>query len=363
MKKTPMYDSHVQLGGKMVEFAGYELPIQYKDGIIAEHMAVRTKAGLFDVSHMGEIMLYGYEAFKSIQHLFTNDFSKMNERQIKYTLMCDEDGGIIDDLLVYKIDSEKYMLVVNASNRQKDFEWIKSHLVEGEVTCIDDSDRVAQIALQGPLAYEILNKLSPYPLPTKYYTFDDSQIIGGIPCNVSRTGYTGEDGFEIYVNRGNAQKLWDMILDAGKSVGLVPCGLGARDTLRLEASMPLYGHEMSEDINPFEAGLSTFVKLDKEEFIGKKALIKKEYVKRIRVGFNVIDKGIVREGAKLYFGKKEIGVVTSGTFCPYLGAAMGMAIVSVKYSDIGDMLEADVRGRLLAVEVVPLPLYKRVKKV
>ena len=272
--KTPLYDAHVKAGGRMVPFAGYLLPVQY-EGVIAEHLAVRQKAGLFDVSHMGEITMKGKGALASLNHILTNDYTRMPIGKVRYGLMCYEDGGVVDDLLVYKFGEEDYYIVVNASNRHKDFAWMKDHILE-DTEIEDISDSVAQVALQGPLARDIMLKLmKEEDIPEKYYTAKRDVDIAGMNCLISYTGYTGEAGYEIYTANENAEKLWDTILEAGREYGLIPCGLGARDTLRLEASMPLYGHEMDETITPLETGLDFGVKMNKEDFIGKKALVEK----------------------------------------------------------------------------------------
>ena len=252
--KTPLYDCHVAAGGKIVPFAGYLLPVQYT-GVIKEHMAVRTACGLFDVSHMGEFLIKGADALANVQNLF------MYDGQVRYSPMCNERGGIVDDVLIYKVNGEEYLLVVNAANRHKDAEWVKAHL-KGAATFEDISDSVAQLALQGPRAKEIAAKIVPAEgIPTKYYSFVKDVDVQGIKCLVSRTGYTGEFGYEFYCAAEEGPKLWNLLLEAGAEYGLIPCGLGARDTLRLEAAMPLYGHELTDDITPLEAGLDFFVKL------------------------------------------------------------------------------------------------------
>ncbi len=361
-KKTPLYNCHVELGGKIVPFAGHLMPVQYKNGVIAEHMAVRTKAGLFDVSHMGEIILSGKDALANVQMLVTNDCSKMKIGQLKYSPMCNENGGIVDDLLVYKMDEQRYMLVVNASNHNKDANWIKAHIF-GEVEMKDISNDIGQIALQGPLSYEILSKLTDDNyIPKKYYTFIEKGVVGGIGCIVSNNGYTGEKGYELYCNKDDAAKLWNLIYEAGKEFGLIACGLGARDTLRLEAAMPLYGHEMNDEITPFETGLAFTVKMDKQDFIGKAALASKTEngePKVKRVGLKITDKGIARENSKVYLNGAEIGFTTSGTHCPYLGYPVAMAIVNINEANIGDTVEVLVRGRMLKAQVVELPFYKK----
>ncbi len=358
-RKTSLYETHVKWGGTMVAFAGYLLPIQYKEGIISEHMAVRTKAGIFDVSHMGEVTLCGRDALSNIQNLTTNDCSSMKAGQVKYTLMCNHQGGIVDDLLVYKIEDEKYMLVINAANRHKDVEWIEKNL-NGEVEFSDISDSVAQIALQGPCSLEILSKLAEEQyIPKKYYSFVEKGIAAGIECIISKTGYTGEDGFELYCKAEDAPAMWNEILKAGEQYGLMPCGLGARDTLRLEAAMPLYGHEMNDEITPIEAGLSFFVKMEKDNFIGKSALEGKGTPAQKRVGLKLI-KGIAREGSQVFIDGQKIGCITSGTYCPYLRYPVAMAYIDSKYTEIGTVVEIDVRGRMLSAEITSLPFYKRV---
>ena len=359
MKKTALYDEHEKLGGKIVEFAGYLLPVQYETGVIAEHMAVREKAGLFDVSHMGEVHCEGTDALANLNYIMTNDFTNMENGQVRYTVMCYEDGGCIDDLLVYKYRDNDYYIIPNASNAEKDFKWMRDHQF-GDCQFTDISDSVSQIALQGPNAIKIMEKLgSSESAGLKYYRSQFFTELQVIPCVISRTGYTGEDGFEIYVFNENAVELWNLLLEAGEEFGLIPCGLGARDTLRLEASMPLYGHEMSEKINPIEAGLGLGVKMDKEDFIGKSALPTKEEAKRKRVGLKVTGRGIVREHMDLMVDGKKVGETTSGTKAPYLNEAIAMALVSPEYAEVGTKLTALVRGREIECEVVKMPFYKR----
>ena len=355
-RKTPLYDCHVALGGKIVPFAGYLLPVQYPAGVIAEHMAVRTKCGLFDVSHMGEVVYEGPDALANINKILTNDYTKMDIGRVRYSLMCYENGGVVDDLLVYKMGDDKYLIVVNAGNHDKDVEWMKEHLF-GDVRFTDISDDVAQIALQGPASDTIIAKLTQ-DIPQKYYSFIDNVSIGGIKALLSQTGYTGSKGYEIYVAAADAPAMWQKLLDAGQDEGLIPCGLGARDTLRLEAAMPLYGHEMDETISPFEAGLGFAVKLDKD-FIGRDALLAAGDPKRQRVGLKVLGRGIVREHQDVYYQGELIGHSTSGTYCPYLGGAYAMALIITDSVKNGDIVEVDVRGRRIEAEIVPLPFYKR----
>ncbi len=358
--KTPLYDAHVKAGGRIVPFAGYLLPVQY-EGVIAEHMAVREKAGLFDVSHMGEITLKGKGALASLNHLLSNDYTKMPLGKVRYGILCNEEGGVKDDLLVYKFGEEDYFIVVNASNRHKDYAWMKDHILE-DTEIKDISDEVAQVALQGPLSRDIMKKvMKEEDIPEKYYTAKRDVDISGMNCIISYTGYTGEAGYEIYTANENAQKLWDLLLKEGEEFGLRPCGLGARDTLRLEASMPLYGHEMDEDISPLETGLDYGVKMNKEDFIGKKAIEEKGEPKICRVGLRIVDKGVLREHQDIYVGEDKIGHTTSGTYSPLFKTSIAMALIDKKYSDIGTIVEVDVRGRRLKAEVVPMPFYKREK--
>lgn len=358
-QKTPLYETHVKYGGKIVPFAGYLLPVQYGTGVITEHMAVRTACGLFDVSHMGEIMCIGKDAVKNLNHLLTNDYTTMYDGQARYSPMCNENGGVVDDLIVYKVRDDHYFIVVNAANKDKDFEWMKKHEF-GDAVFTDISKDVAQIALQGPKAETILKKLvAEEDIPKKYYSAYFHKEIGGMDCIISKTGYTGEDGFEFYLAAEEAPKLWELLLETGKEEGLIPCGLGARDTLRLEAAMPLYGHEMNDEITPVEAGLGFFVKMQKEEFIGKAALEEKGAPGVKRVGLKVTGRGIIREHTDVYVGDKKVGVTTSGTHCPYIKAPVAMALLDVEYTEAGTAVEAEVRGRKVAAEVVSLPFYLR----
>ena len=360
--KTPLYDAHVKAGGKIVPFAGYLLPVQYGTGVITEHMAVREKAGLFDVSHMGEVLCQGKDALANLQKLLTNDFTNMVAGQARYSPMCNENGGTVDDLIVYKRGDNDYFIVVNAANKDKDYQWMLDHQF-GEVTFTDASSQYGQIALQGPKAMEILKKLTAEEnIPKKYYHAVFDTEVAGIPCIISKTGYTGEDGVELYLASENAEKMWDALLEAGKDEGLIPCGLGARDTLRMEAAMPLYGHEMDDEISPLETGLKFAVKMGKEEdFIGKKAMEERGEPKITRIGLKVTGRGIIREHQDIYVGDKKIGHTTSGTHCPFLGYPIAMALVDAGSVEIGNKVEVDVRGRKVEAEVIALPFYKRAK--
>ena len=365
-KKTPLYDWHAGNGGKIYPYASYLLPIQYETGIINEHMAVREKAGLFDVSHMGEFFISGKDAYQAIQLLFTNDFSSLKEGRVRYTLMCNLAGGIIDDLIVYKMKDDLFLLVVNAANREKDAAWIKNHLdlfrQERKIEAFfeDASDNYAQAALQGPASVKILSMLIG-DIPQQYYSFIEKAKIAEIECLISRTGYTGEIGFEIYCKNEDIKIIWEKLLLAGRDEGLIACGLGARDTLRLEASMPLYGHEMSEEIDPFEAELSFAVKMDKSSFLGKEALARKIKMEksRIRTGLRALERGVLRENCPVYMDNTEIGITTSGTYLPYLKQSMAMAMIQTESNIPGKEAEIEVRGKLIKAEICKLPFYKR----
>lgn len=360
-KKTPLYDIHVEEGGKIVPFGGYLLPVQYGTGVIAEHKAVRERAGLFDVSHMGEITISGPAALEALNHLLTNDFTNMTVGRVRYSVMCNANGGCVDDVVVYKFGEESYLVVVNAANKDKDFAHIAANIIPG-AEAQDISDSVAQLALQGPASADILKGLvTAGKLPEKYYTAEKDIRLGDIECMISRTGYTGEFGYEIYTAAENAEALWRLLRKAGEPYGLIPAGLGARDTLRLEASMPLYGHELNDEISPVEAGLGSSVKLEKPEFIGKDALIARGEPEQVRVGLKVTGRGIIREHQDIYIGDRKVGITTSGTFCPHIGCAVAMAMIDASESTVGTALEADVRGRRIAAEIVPMPFYKRAK--
>ena len=353
----------------MVPFAGYMMPVQYGAGIIAEHMAVRNAAGLFDVSHMGEFFIDGEDALANLQILLTNDLSSMGAGQVKYSPMCNEAGGVVDDLTVYKIAETKYMAVVNAANRQKDWDWMTGHMF-GDANYTDMSDDISLIALQGPRSDEILKKTLntggvSADLPYKNYTFTIRGKFSNAQTDkfliISRTGYTGETGFEIYLHNMYAPDFWDALLACGHDDGLIPCGLGARDTLRLEAAMPLYGHELDDIRTPLEAGLSPFVKMDKDDFYGKQALVAAGEPKYRRAGLLFTERGIVRENTPVFAadGDIEIGVTTSGTHLPYVGQAGAMAYLQSEYAKPKTTVYAVVRGRKISGEVVKLPFYRR----
>ncbi len=353
--KTALYDTHLQYGGKIVDFVGYELPIQYEKGILHEHETVRTKVGLFDVSHMGEIMIEGPNAEKAVRTLVTNKVSTMLNGQCRYALMCYDSGGVVDDLLIYKFDSERYMLVVNASNIEKDFAHMQSNLISG-ATIKNISDKVSQIAIQGRLAEKVLSKLTDMSLlPVKNYYFADNILVGRIKCLVSTTGYTGEAGYELYCQNEDAPKLYQKLMESGKEFGIEPIGLGARDTLRFESSMPLYGHELSKDTMANEVSLDFFIKYD-EDFIGKESLLNNE-PRFERKGIILLDRGIAREHCDLYDKEGNvIGMTTSGGICPTIGGAYAMVRILKGYE--GEIF-VDVRGRKLKAQITPMPFYKR----
>ncbi len=353
--KTPLYDAHLAAGGKMVPFAGFILPVQYADGIVAEHLTVRNEIGLFDVSHMGEAIVQGPDALAALNYMLTNDFTTLKIGGCRYSLMLYPDGGQVDDLIVYRMAEDRFLLVLNASNAKKDIAWIAEHLT-GDCTLIDICDLVAQIALQGPKADEVMAKVCDLEaLPTGYYTFKEQVQVAGVNCLVSRTGYTGEFGYEIYLKSEDAAPVWDALVAGGAK----PCGLGARDTLRLEAAMPLYGHELGDAIHAASANLGFAIKMQKDDFIGKAALANPPADLPTRVGLKVTGRGIVREHVALFQDGVPVGTTTSGTHCPYLGGAYAMAYVAKGASEIGTKLIAEVRGREIAVEVVPLPFYKK----
>lgn len=364
MKTTPLYEKHVELKGKIIDFGGWALPVEYS-GIIPEHEAVRNQAGLFDVSHMGEITVKGEDAEKYLQMIVTNDISVLDDNQIAYTPMCYPDGGVVDDLLVYKYSSTDYLLVVNASNTQKDFEWLLSQSF-GNIEIKNVSDDYAQLALQGPEAQNILQKLSSVDLnEIEFYHFLGDVKVGEFNTIVSRTGYTGEDGFELYFKADDGPKMWDLILHAGKEQGLVPAGLGARDTLRFEAALPLYGQEIDKDITPLEAGLGFFVKLNKENFIGIESLAKQksEGLKRKVIGFEMVDRGIPRSHYEVFAEGRKIGYVTTGSFSPTLKKNIGLALIEAEYAKEGTEIEISVRNKNLKAKVVKKPFYtKKYKK-
>lgn len=361
LKRTALFDSYEKYGAKMINFAGWSMPVQF-EGIIPEHEAVREKAGLFDVSHMGEVDIMGKDALQFVQNLITNDVSVLEENQILYTPMCYPNGGIVDDIIVYRFNSEHFFLVINAANIEKDIDWMLSNKGSFDVDIKNISSSIIQLAIQGPKAQKILQKLTNTDLrEIKFFFCKRNVLVSEKECMVSRTGYTGEDGFEIYTGTENAEYLWDKILETGREEGIKPVGLGARDTLRFEVNLPLYGNELSESITPLEAGIGFFVKLDKKSFIGKDALLKqkKEGLKRKIIGLKMKERGIPRHGYEVFAEDKKIGEVTTGYRSPSLKKNIGLALVDFKYSGLGTEIFVKVRGKLLKAEVVDKKFYKK----
>jgi aminomethyltransferase len=363
LKKTALHAAHVALGGRMVPFAGWEMPVEYS-GITNEHNTVRSAAGLFDVSHMGEIEIAGKDALAAVQHLTSNDASKLQVNQAQYSALMTPRGTFVDDLLVYRFAPNHFLLVVNASNVDSDYAWIAEHAkAAGDVAIVNSSDRYALIAVQGPKARRIVQGLTGVDLSSiKYYWFAHGEIAG-VRATISRTGYTGEDGFEIFCAPQMATRVWNALVEAGKGDGILPCGLGARDTLRLEAAMRLYGNDIDDTTTVLEADLGWIVGWNKPAFIGHDVLRrqKESGVERIIVGFEMAERAIARHGHPVMRDNDQVGVVTSGTQTPFLKKAIGMAYVPKSMSQLGSEFSVDVRGRRARALVVPLPFYKRPK--
>jgi aminomethyltransferase len=361
LKKTPLNARHRALGARMVEFGGWDMPVEYSS-LADEHHAVRTRAGVFDVSHMGEIEIAGADALKAVQHITTNDVSRLSVGQAHYSALPTPEGTFVDDVLTYKLANDHYMLVVNASNIMKDFNWIAAQIAGiGDAVAVNTSSRYALIAIQGPIARDVLQTLTGIDLAAiKYYWFTTGEVAG-VRVTVSRTGYTGEDGYEVFAPPASAERVWDALLAAGRDAGVVPAGLGARDTLRLEAAMRLYGNDIDETTTVLEADLGWTVGWKKDEFIGANVLRrqKAEGVSRKLVGFEVLDRAIARHGHEAYIDGANAGVVTSGTQTPYLKKSIGMAYLPSDHSAAGTAFEIDVRGRRVRAQVVPMPFYKR----
>jgi aminomethyltransferase len=356
LKRTPLYDCHLESGARIVDFAGWEMPVQYA-GVIEEHRAVRTEAGLFDVSHMGEVRVRGEGAEAFLQRITPNDVTKLAPGRAHYSGLLTDRGTYVDDLLIYRLAADDFLVVVNASNAERDFEWMASR-ANGEAEVENVSDRYALLALQGPKALEILTPLAtPGAAGLRYYGFLQGEVAG-VPALISRTGYTGEDGFELYLAPEDAPAVWRRLLEAGAS----PAGLGARDTLRLEAAMALYGHEIDESTTPFEAGLAWVVKLDKGDFLGRDALAaqRERGTPKKLVGFEVQGRGIARQGhGVLSEGGESVGAVTSGTWSPTFEKALGLAYVPPEMAAPGTPITVDVRGKGLPAVVVETPFYRR----
>jgi len=363
LKKTPLNARHRASGARMVSFGGWDMPVEYS-GIVAEHMAVRERAGLFDVSHMGEIEIAGRNALEAVQRVSCNDASRLQVGQAHYSGLMSEQGTFVDDLLVYRLAAQHFLLVVNASHIADDYAHIAEHIkTAGDAVAVDASSRYALLAVQGPLALGIVQPLTGVDLASlKYYGFAHGEVAS-VRATVSRTGYTGEDGFEIFVPPQSADRVWLAILTAGEAAGLIPCGLGARDTLRLEAAMRLHGNDIDLTTTPLEADLGWIVGWAKGDFLGAQVLRrqKAEGILRKIVGFEMVDRGIARQGHPVYVGETAAGVVTSGTQTPYLKKAIGLAYLPVEHTSIGAEFDVDIRGRRTRARVVPIPFYKRPK--
>jgi glycine cleavage system T protein (aminomethyltransferase) len=366
LKQTPLNNAHRQMGGRMVDFGGWDMPVQYPAGTIEEHLRTRTHAGLFDVSHMGEIDVKGPDAIAFVNRLTSNDVTKLVDGQAQYSALTTEKGTVIDDLLVYRLSADHLLLVVNAGTTDKDWEWIKSHHSGDVVELKNVSADYCQLAIQGPEAITILQKLTGVPLSEiKYYHFTTG-AVNGVDSIISRTGYTGEDGFEVYAAPEHAERLWSKILETGNfgaADGVLPCGLAARNTLRLEAGMALYGNDIDETTTLLEANLGWICKLDKGDFIGREALAQQKAagIQRKLVGFEVTDRGIARDHQDVVIDDQRVGIVSSGSPAPYLKKNIGLAYVPTEYANVGREIKIDVRGRLVGAQVVKTPFYKRAK--
>src|SRR5437016_6227816 len=361
LRTTPLHSAHRSSGAKMVDFGGWDMPVQYS-GIIDEHNAVRNAVGIFDVSHMGEIEVRGPEAGKLTDYVTTNAVHKLKLGQAHYSGLLYEHGGFVDDILVHKVADDHYFICVNASNQEKDFEHIVT-MNRRKAKVEFTSDRYAQLAIQGPKALATLQKLtSTYLAPIQYYHFTDG-VVSGVPARIARTGYTGEDGFEIYIAPEHAPRIWNEILNAGQEFGIRPCGLGARNTLRLEAKMALYGHEIHASITPFEADLAWIVKMDKGEFVGRGALTRqKEHgIRRKLIGFEMRGRGIARDGYEVYVDGRPAGWVTSGSPSPTLNKNIGLCYLPIERAHAGQAIQVMIRNHPVAAETVPTPFYKRTK--
>jgi len=367
VRKTALNAVHRQLGAKMVDFNGWDMPVEYS-GIIAEHLAVRTGIGIFDVSHMGDIRVAGRDALAAIQHISINDASRLAIGQAQYSAMLYPQGTFVDDIIVHRLGDDEYLIVINAGTREKDFNWVRDNTRQFDCAVENLSDDFTQIAIQGPKGVNVVQKLTDADLAAvKFYWVTHGTICGIKNILIARTGYTGEDGFEIYIptDEATSARVWNEILHAGKEFGILPCGLGARNTLRLESKLPLYGHEISDTINVWEAGLDRFCKMEKPEFVGRDALEKAKAagLKRTLVGLEMVERGIARDGYRiLNTSGQEIGYVTSGSYAPFLKKNIALAYVPPELSPIGTEVLVEIRNQGVKARVVPTPFYKKPKK-
>jgi aminomethyltransferase len=370
VRKTALNPIHRQMGAKMVEFNGWDMPVEYPSagGIIAEHNAVRNGVGIFDVSHMGDIRLAGSEALAAVQHISMNDASRLAVGQAQYSALLYPEGTFVDDVIVHRLGEDEYLLVINAGTREKDFNWVRDNTRQFNCKVEHLSDDFTQIAIQGPKGVSLLQKLTDADLSgVKFYWVTRGTVCGLKNILIARTGYTAEDGFEIYVpaDESTSALVWNKVLEAGKEFGAVPCGLGSRNTLRLEGKLPLYGHEISDTINVWEAGLDRFCKMEKPEFIGRTALEKTraDGLKRTLVGLEMVERGIARDGYKVLDDSgREIGYVTSGSFTPFLKKSIALAYLPPEFAPLGSIVKVEIRGQGVKAQVVPTPFYKRPKK-
>ena len=370
LRKTVLNGLHRRLGAKMVDFGGWDMPVEYPSsgGLMKEHLAVRTGVGMFDVSHMGDILIRGPQALDATQWISMNDASKLQEGQAHYSALLYPEGTFVDDVIVHKLGQNDYLLVINAGTREKDYGWVRRNVTRFRCHADDVGDYYTQIAIQGPKAEATLQKLTNIDLSQiRNYWFKHGTVCGLPNTMIARTGYTAEDGFEIYVpsDAPTSERVWNEVTEAGREFGIVPCGLGARNTLRLEGKMALYGHEISETINVWEAGLDRFCKMDKGDFIGRSALAKAraDGLQRILVGLEAVERGIPRDGYKVFDGAEaEIGYVTSGSYAPFLKKNIALAYVPPAQSEIGNQVFVEIRGQKVKCKVVPTPFYKRPRK-
>ena len=359
LKETPLHDLHVELGARMVDFAGWHMPVQYQ-GPLKEHLAVRQRAGLFDVSHMGEIEVTGPDALQAVQGITCNNLDRISDGQAQYSAFLTPQGTFVDDIVVYRISSDRIFICVNAANRDKDFRWVQDRL-QGQAQARDRGDDYAQIAIQGPKAEDVLQQLTPADLSAiRFYAFEFGSVCK-VDCLISRTGYTGEEGFEVYTPPQQAERIWRRLMQEGQEAGIAPAGLAARNTLRLEVCFALYGNDIDDATTPLEAGLGWISKLDQEDFIGRQALIdqKEQGVARKLSAFEMVERGIARDHFPVYLGQEKVGEVTSGSYAPSLGKAVGLTYLPASSCRPGQEFEIEIRGKRVKAQVVKKPFYSR----